>query len=156
MDALRAVLLLGSDAEVPCWTNGTTAPLAQEVVSLTNGLLHVPTRTTHSHTSHFFCHHSLAFAYDPKCASSTRWLKFLDELWGEDALAIDALQEVMGYILGGDTRQQKMFLFVGPKRSGKGTIARVLIRLLGAHNVAAPTLAGLSTNFGLSPLIGKP
>lgn len=28
--------------------------------------------------------------------------------------------------------------------------------LLGAHNVAAPTLAGLSTNFGLSPLIDKP
>ena len=49
-----------------------------------------------------------------------------------------------------------MFLFVGPKRAGKGTIGRVLTGLLGAHNVAAPTLAGLSTNFGLSPLIGKP
>ena len=62
----------------------------------------------------------------------------------------------MGYILGGDTSQQKIPLFVGPKRAGKGTIARVLTGLLGAHNVAAPTLASLSTNFGLSPLIGKP
>ena len=34
-----------------------------------------------------------------------------------------------------------MFLLVGPKRSGKGTIARVLTGLLGAHNTAAPTLA---------------
>ena len=43
-------------------------------------------------------------------------------------------------------------------RSGaeKGTIGRVLTGLIGAHNTAAPTLAGISTNFGLSPLIGKP
>ena len=59
-------------------------------------------------------------------------------------------------MLGGDTRQQKMFLFVGPKRNGKGTIGRVLTGLLGPHHVAAPTLASLSTNFGLQPLIGKP
>ena len=62
----------------------------------------------------------------------------------------------MGYILFGDTRIQKIFLFVGPKRAGKGTIGRVLTGLLGRHHVAAPTLAGLSTNFGLAPLIGKP
>jgi putative DNA primase/helicase len=48
-----------------------------------------------------------------------------------------------------------MFLLVGPKRSGKGTIARVLTGIVGRGNVAAPTLAGLSTNFGLWPLIGK-
>jgi putative DNA primase/helicase len=40
--------------------------------------------------------------------------------------------------------------------SGKGTIGRVLIGLLGAHNVAAPTLASLTTNFGLQVLIGRP
>lgn len=45
---------------------------------------------------------------------------------------------------------------VGPKRGGKGTIGRVLTGLLGAHQVAAPTLASLSTNFGLQPLIGRP
>ena len=49
-----------------------------------------------------------------------------------------------------------MFLLVGPKRGGKGTIGRVLTGLLGAHHVAAPTLASLATNFGLQPLIGKP
>lgn len=49
-----------------------------------------------------------------------------------------------------------MCLLVGPKRSGKGTIARVLTGLLGVHNTAAPTLAGLTQNFGLQPLVGKP
>jgi putative DNA primase/helicase len=47
-------------------------------------------------------------------------------------------------------------LLVGPKRSGKGTIGRVLTGLLGRHSVAAPTLAGMATNFGLSPLIDRP
>ena len=45
---------------------------------------------------------------------------------------------------------------VGPTRCGKGTIARTLTELVGRDNVAAPTLASLSTNFGLAPLIGKP
>ena len=49
-----------------------------------------------------------------------------------------------------------MFLFVGPKRGGKGTIARVLTSMVGRHNVAGPTLASLGTNFGLQDLIGKP
>ena len=44
---------------------------------------------------------------------------------------------------------------VGPKRSGKGTIARVLTRLIGERNVAGPTLSSLSEPFGLEPLLGK-
>jgi putative DNA primase/helicase len=48
-----------------------------------------------------------------------------------------------------------MFLIVGPKRSGKGTIARVLTGVIGLDNSIAPTLAGLGANFGLAPLVGK-
>ncbi len=156
IDALRAVVLLNSAIEAPCWTNRTSDYASSEVISMTNGLLHVPTRTLLPHTPHFFCHHSLAFPFLAECDPPKRWLSFLRELWENDESSVLALQEVMGYILGGDTRLQKIFLFVGPKRGGKGTIGRVLTGLLGAHNVAAPTLAGLCTNFGLSPLIGKP
>lgn len=48
-----------------------------------------------------------------------------------------------------------MLMIIGPKRSGKGTIGRVIQGLVGHQNVAAPTLASLERNFGLSPLIGK-
>ena len=88
--------------------------------------------------------------------SRLRWLRFLDELWFGDDESKEALGEWFGYVLSNATDLQKMFLLVGPKRSGKGTIARVLTGLLGAHNTAAPTLAGLTQNFGLQPLIGKP
>ena len=132
------------------------SPPANELISMTNGLLYVPTRALLPHTPSFFCHHALTFPFVAECAPPARWLGFLRQLWDDDESSISALQEVMGYLLGGDTRQQKIFLFVGPKRGGKGTIGRVLTGLLGAHNVAAPTLAGLSTNFGSQPLIGKP
>ena len=53
-------------------------------------------------------------------------------------------------------KQQKLIALIGPSRSGKGTIAGVLTQLLGGGNVGNPTMDNLSTNFGLSPLIGKP
>ena len=49
-----------------------------------------------------------------------------------------------------------MLLIVGPKRAGKGTIARVLSGLVGQSNVVGPTLSNLASNFGLSALVNKP
>ena len=70
------------------------------------------------------------------------WLAFLDAaLWPDDPQSVETLQEWFGYCLTPDTRQQKMLLRVGPKRSGKGTVARVLKGLVGADNVAGPTLS---------------
>ena len=155
VDALRAIVMLdGSDP--PMWTAHPTEPPAHEIISMRNGLLHVPTRRLYEHTPTYFTQHALPFDFDPDAPAPTEWISFLAELWNDDLSSIGALQEVFGYLLGGDTRLQKIFLLVGPRRAGKGTIGRVLTGLLGAHNVAAPTMAGLATNFGLQPLIGKP
>ena len=79
----------------------------------------------------------------------------MEELWPNDLRAVETLQEWFGYCLLPDTTQQKILMLVGPKRSGKGTIARVLGRVVGMANVCGPTLASLGTNFGLWPLLGK-
>ena len=156
LEALHAVTHIDSRPNAPLWIDGRTTPSAPDLVAMQNGLLHVPTRTLYPHTTAFFNHHALPFAYDPQAPAPTRWLTFLTQLWPEDQAAIDGLQDVLGYLLAGDTRQQKIFGLVGPKRSGKGTIARVVTGLLGPHHVAGPTLASLGTNFGLQPFIGKP
>jgi putative DNA primase/helicase len=65
------------------------------------------------------------------------------------------LQEWMGLQLVPDTSFQKIAGLIGPRRSGKGTIVRILKAMAGPDNVAGPTLGGLGTNFGLAPLIGK-
>jgi len=155
LDALKAAVLLDGGS-APMWTDGRAEPPAHETISMRNGLLHVPTRTLRAHSPAFFTHHSLPFEFSKLAPRPSRWLAFLDQLWGDDPSSISTLQEVFGYLLGGDTRYQKMFLLVGPKRGGKGTIGRVLTGLLGPHNVAAPTMAGLGTQFGLQPLIGSP
>jgi putative DNA primase/helicase len=156
-EALQAVCHLDASIGPPAWLDGTEAELpAAEVVAVANGLLHLPTRVLRPHTPTFFSPHSLPFDYDPSAPAPLRWHRFNRELWDDDTESIDTLGEVMGYLLGGGTSQQKLFMMTGPRRSGKGTIGRVLTGLLGVHNTAAPTLASLTTNFGLSPLIGKP
>jgi len=156
IDALKAAEHVASELDAPAW-RGTRVPWEDDVaVAMQNGILARATRTLHPHSPLFFNTHTLGFAYDPQAPTPTRWLTFLTELWGVDAQRIETLQEVMGYVLCGGTEQQKIFMFVGPKRSGKGTIMRVLRALLGAENVCAPTLSSLATNFGLQPLVGKP
>jgi len=129
---------------------------ASEIVACTNGLLHVGTRKLLDLTPLYFNRVAVPFEYEPAAAEPTRWLRFLNQLWLEDSESIATLQEFFGYVLSGRTDLHKIMLLIGPTRSGKGTIARVLAALLGKGNVAGPTLASLGTNFGLSPLLGKP
>jgi putative DNA primase/helicase len=150
--ALDGVLIDG--VEAPVWIDGGTHdPL--ETVVCPNGLLHLPTMQITPPTPDFFALSALGVPYDPSAPQPVRWLAFLREIFDGDEEAIAALQEFVGYYLVPDTRQQKILLLVGPKRSGKGTIARVVSALLGADSVCGPTLASLGTNFGLQPFIGK-
>jgi putative DNA primase/helicase len=154
-DALVAAAQLDSTITAAAWLDHAAGLPAEEIIACANGLLHLPTLELLPHTPVFFTHNALEFAFDPNLSEPRQWLQFLGELWPNDQSAIDALQEIFGYCVTADTSQQKMFLTVGPKRSGKGTIARVLTSIVGMANTVAPTLAGLGTNFGLAPLIGK-
>lgn len=155
VDALKAASHLAGEIRPPSWLEDVADLPAAEIISCANGLLHLPTLELMPHTPLFFTLNALPFQFERQSPPPARWLGFLATLWPNDPEAIATLQETFGYLLATDTRQQKLFLIVGPKRSGKGTIARVLIGLLGQDNVAGPTLAGLAGNFGLAPLIGK-
>ena len=156
LDALTAITHLPEDVDTPAWIGKERPEPADEIVSCENGLLHVATRRVIAHTPGYFSTVSVPFPYDPDSPSPERWLAFLKEIWPDDQASIDALQELFGYILSGRTDLQKILLLIGPARSGKGTIARVLAALMGKGNVTGPTLASLAANFGLWPLIGKP
>jgi len=157
VEALQALTHIRQAVEPPAWIAADEPDVAaEEIVAMQNGLLHLPSRTLRPHTPAFYNEHALAFGFDPRATPPRLWLRFLDELWPDDPDSISALGEMIGYILAGGTNLQKLLALVGPKRSGKGTIARVIAGLLGPHNCAAPTLSGLTTNFGLQPLVGKP
>jgi putative DNA primase/helicase len=155
LDALRAAAHLESTISSPAWLDGVIGPPADDIVACANGLLHLPTLRLLPHTRSFFNLNALDYAYERGAPPPRQWLAFLHQVWPDDPESIATLQQVFGYLLTSDTSQQKAILMVGPKRSGKGTIARVLARLVGPHNYAAPTLASLGERFGLAPLIGK-
>jgi len=155
VDGLRAAAHLLPSISAPAWLDHVPDVAAEDIIACANGLLHLPTLTLLRHSPRFFNYNVIDVTFDPHAEAPVQWLHFLNELWPNDRQTTDTLQEIFGYCLTGDTRQQKAFLLVGPKRSGKGTLARVLARVVGLDSTVAPTLAGLGTNFGLAPLIGK-
>jgi P4 family phage/plasmid primase-like protien len=157
--ALAGMSALPSTVEQPVWLGEPPFP-AGEVLCCRNGLLHLPSWADgksflHPLTPSFFSVNGLPYDFLEKTSAPEIWTKFLRELWPDDAEAISTLQEWFGYCLLPDTSQQKILMILGPTRSGKGTIARVLRALVGKDNLAAPTLSSLGTNFGLQPLLGK-
>lgn len=154
--ALAAITQLPAGTSAPAWIDMEPLAPATELLACSNGLLHLPTRRMFDHTAGFYNENAVSYPFDPDAPEPVAWFNFLHELWPEDPASITTLQELFGLLLTTDTSQQKAFLLIGPKRSGKGTIARVLTALLGKENVEGPTLFSLTQNFGLAPLIGKP
>lgn len=145
----------GVAASSPHWTSciegdpdpGVLAPCA-------NGILNLDTLELLPKTPRLFSSTAIATAWDPTAEAPT-WHEFLHSLWGDDRESPLALQQMFGYFLTGDTSQQKLFMLQGLKRSGKGTIARVLKALLGDDATVNPTLDSLEETFGLAPFVGK-
>lgn len=159
--ALGGIVLLPADTEAPAWIGGPKGPDPATVLPVGNGLLDLAAATAgkvnclHPHTPGFFAWGAVPYDYDPAATEPKLWLKFLGDLWPDAPDCIATLQEWFGCTLTPDTRQQKVLMLIGPRRSGKGTIFRVHREMIGAGAVAAPTLGSLATNFGLSPLLGK-
>jgi putative DNA primase/helicase len=147
LDALRTACAMDNDWLPPCWLDQNSHPT---VVACRNGLVDVATGDLFDPSPGYFNLNACAFDYDPK-AQCPEWHRFLESLWPDDPEAISSLQEIFGYLLSGETRQQKAFLWVGPPRSGRGTILRMLDLLV----PCVPTsFASLGENFGAENLIG--
>lgn len=153
--ALRAVCFISVSGS-PSWLERRAGdPIETDIIAFKNGFLNLKTRELMPSTPRLFVVNSLDFDYNPNAPEPTEWLNFLRGVWGSDQQSIDALADMFGYLLTDDTSQQKMFGMIGPPRSGKGTILRVLSELVGGNNIVSPSLASIGDRFGLEQLIGK-
>ncbi|TWU20910.1 DNA primase family protein [Bythopirellula polymerisocia] len=162
LEHVKSEIMLPGSVDSPTWIGEKPRGFdPDECLATRSAIIHLPSFVTNRQpsivaaTPRFFTTAATDFDLDLDPPKPATWLDFLDSQWCDDQQSIDTLQELMGYLLTSDTRQQKIFMVVGPKRSGKGTIARIIRGVVGEANISAPTLAGLSTNFGLAPLIGK-
>ena len=156
--ATQSLCKIPDSQEAPAWLDGRgDRPEASSVLPVSNGLLDLsatPAQLLNS-TTEFFSLHGVDYDYDEN-AECPQWLNFLSQLFEDDPESIALLQQWFGYVLSTDTSYQKFLLMVGPTRSGKGTISRILSKVVGDNNVAGPTLKTLQSNFGLQTLLGKP
>lgn len=156
LEAVCAEQFLPADQPSPSWlTDDPALPNCDELLPCKSGTVHLPTGNVHPPTPRLFNRNALSFDCEASPPTPARWLQFLKESFGVDPEAIQLLQMWMGYLLTADTRHQKMLLVIGPRRSGKGTLARLITKLVGEDNVVAPSSQGLADRFGLQPLLGK-
>jgi putative DNA primase/helicase len=157
--ALDALCRLPDDLTPPGWIGAGPSPA--ELVACRNGLVHVPSHLAGRPgafvpgTPRFVSCVRTEFDFNPDAPAPAEWLKFLDTIWADDPDSIACLQEWFGYLLTPDTSLHKMLMIVGPPRAGKGTIGRVLTALVGARNVASPSVGKLGDRFALSDLLDK-
>lgn len=155
LETIKNHVHLPASVTPPAWLGRGRELPPEDFLPCKTVLLHLPTMSRRAPTSALFVTNALDFDADPGAGDPTAWFGFLHQLFDGDMQALDLLQEWFGYCLTADTSQQKMLMIVGPRRSGKGTIARVLARLVGAGNVCGPTASSLAGPFGLQPLVGK-
>lgn len=125
-----------------------------EMLCLQNGTYDFTLGILRAHDPENRLTYKLPIDFDPK-AKCERWLEFLLEAV-PDERDRNTLQEVFGYVLQAGNPHQLMVMLIGPKRSGKSTILRVMEALLGPENVSHQTLQALSSNrFSPAHLYGK-
>jgi P4 family phage/plasmid primase-like protien len=130
-------------------------PKPENIVCTLNGLVDVVTEKRFEHTPAYFNFCQSDFCYDAAAPLPERWLKFMEESWGDDVSQIESLQEWMGYYLTSATNQQKFLFLRGDSGTGKSTIGNVIRALVGERNTTSPQLAGLINSRERSVLYNK-
>ena len=131
-----------------------------ELINLKNGMLHWPTMRLLDHDPKYRSRIQLnaALNYD---AESPRWLRFLDEIFPEDAPGQEGwkkalcLQVFLGTCLLPDTRTHRCLFLLGEGANGKSTLIKTLTHIFRRENVANLSIPDLNERFRLAMLKDK-
>lgn len=111
-------------------------------VFFANGVLHTAASLLQPHDPGYRNSRTLSVDYDPS-SQCVRWQSWLADIFRSEPERATLLQEMIGWTLCRDHLGiEKAMILIGPPRSGKGTIIKVIRALLGggAGAFALPTL----------------
>lgn len=167
--ALRGLVSIDTESMSDCFWIGR--PLVdwkpENIVPFSNRLLNIPAfakgepRSWIKKTPNLFNTYSLDYrfpfdSYDGPIDPPPVFASYLSRALKDDAEAIQCYREMLGYLIVPSNRFQKMFMLIGPKRTGKGTTLRIIEHMIGTKNVAFPTFSSLAVvPFGRQQLLGK-
>jgi len=157
LQACTSSCLISRDA--PCWLIPGAHPDPRRLIVFQNGILNVDNyingdSTLHNPTPDLFTFNALPYDFDESLESSL-WIDIITDIFNGDEAKLLLLAQWFGYNLIPDMSQEKLMMFKGRTRSGKGTIANTLGAMLGDRNWCATSFASLAESFGYHPLMGK-
>lgn len=157
LQACTSSCLIGGDA--PCWLTPGNHPDPTHLIVFQNGILDVDDYINgkivlYNSTPDLFTFNVLPYDFDESLESNL-WDDIKADIFNEDEAKLLLLSQWFGYNLVPDMSQEKLMLFKGRTRSGKGTIANTLGAMLGDRNWCATSFSSLAESFGYHPLIGK-
>lgn len=157
LKSLMAITSIPDSINAPCWIDSVSGIDPKKLLPLKNGLLFIDDsrrRILLPHTADFFCLGIADVAYDAKADKPKKWVEFLNQIFPKDPDSVRSLRQIIGYCTTSDTSFQKMFVFQGRKRAGKGTVLRVIEAMLGTAHTSA-TFAQLASEKNCAHIIGK-
>ena len=123
------------------------------LVVFNNGVLRVKQRKVVEFSPTHLCRTRIPHEYNPK-ATCPRFDQFLSEVLPPEYHPL--IEEILGCVLVGDNRHEKLILMVGPGGNGKSVLLKVATALVGAENAAHVPLQELvDQQFYRAELIGK-
>jgi|ERR1051326_1628062 putative DNA primase/helicase len=104
-------------------------------LNLRNGIFDLESGTLSGHTDKFISSIQLPFEYDRK-AKCPVFDKFMEETFSNDDKIINYMLKLWCYLLIPSYEFQKVWIWLGDGRNGKGTLNRCMTAMLGDENVA--------------------
>jgi putative DNA primase/helicase len=122
-------------------------------INMKNGIFNLKTGELEDQSPDFLSSIQLNINHDAG-AECPRIQQFISGIVEEDAQV--TIYQMVGYLCTADNTAQKAFLLVGGGANGKGTLLRVITKMLGKQNVSAIPLQKLTTDrFAKAGLYGK-
>jgi P4 family phage/plasmid primase-like protien len=142
--------------EHPSLFKRTVVWAGSDVIVCQNGVLEVGSRQFHPHGPHWLARRKIGVEYQPG-TTAPKFANLLQSMFSDrgDAAAYGSIvQQWAGAALAVShlsREERKALLLVGPSRTGKTELSRVMRGLIG-DPVATPSVAEISERFGLSSL----
>jgi P4 family phage/plasmid primase-like protien len=125
----------------------------QHVFNVSNGILDLDTYELMNHSPEWLLMSKSPAKYDSE-AECPKFLEFLDQSLEQKYHPL--IKEYIGYILWPQYHIHKSFMFLGPKRTGKSTLMRVIEAVVGQSSCSHVSLQDLMENrFMRARLFGK-
>ncbi len=111
-------------------------------INLQNGIFNLETCKLEPHSKSFMSNIQLPFRYDPN-AKCPVFDKFILDIFDGDRDITDYIMKVWAYLLIPTYAFQKIWVWYGSGRNGKGTLANLITTMLGMANVSNESIDDL-------------